>query len=112
MITPGPWKIEENEYSGSDWLIGTSSRNGKFYAVTTDNLPASEDAGSDAADDARLIAAAPELLAVCKELLQNFELVWRSDPHFTVEGYGSAVLPELFAQAHIAIDKAEGKESQ
>ncbi len=59
--TPGPWTIERNERGTSIKAIGP--------------LQAEEYAGSawlDVSDvDARLIAAAPDLLAVCQELEQS-----------------------------------------
>lgn len=78
--TPGPWSV------GDDQLV-----------VWSDVITVAEARRSRA--DARLIAAAPELLEVAKKLA-----AWESDP----DGYGGD-LAEIGCMARAAIAKAEGK---
>jgi hypothetical protein len=51
--TPGPWHCHE--------VVGVYAKDGKLVASVHTPI-------SDRSHDARLIAAAPELLSVCKEL--------------------------------------------
>jgi hypothetical protein len=71
--TPGPWSFMDT----SSWSLEQRSNGpssvchvGDFTIVTDD--PSYEFHGTDEAD-ARLIAAAPELLATCKLALDAFE---------------------------------------
>lgn len=83
--TPGPWKLSENrdyaiESVHGDFLIG-------HYEVTEDNE--SQDLAN-----ARLIAAAPDLLAALDEIFHDYEI--RGMPE------------ELNNRALAAIKKAKG----
>lgn len=53
MHTPGPWRIEDDEITAADNTV---------LGIIFTGWP----------DNARLMAAAPELLASCKELLPYF----------------------------------------
>ena len=71
--SPGPWIVEEGEYSGNNWLVGTlfvgndrETGDDIFVHITTDHIHASQLGYTRALDDARLIAAAPQLLEACK----------------------------------------------
>jgi hypothetical protein len=98
--TPGPWIIEQGDYSGRNWLIGSlylgldSVTNKEYWIhITTDHLHGSDLGGATALDDAHLIAAAPELL----EALENIVFEYQLD---------QAIVPEY---VRVAIAKAKGK---
>lgn len=76
--TPGPWFTRHNAKSAT---VGTAS--GCIVAKTTDA-------------DARLIAAAPELLAALKENVRKYESADSDEPPY-------------MERARAAIAKAEGK---
>lgn len=87
--TPGPWEIHpyadnEGDIHGGD---------GKLVCMMREGDTAPED---DWSADARLIAAAPELLAALKN-----HLPWREEP---VQGWGE------WEDAVNAINKAEGRD--
>lgn len=93
--TPGPWEIEEDE---NDYLVGPP-----------DTLVCLVDRHNQPKADARLIAAAPELLKACRvaEQMASIASDWNLDE---VEIDGEMVstyeLGELFAAA---IAKATGE---
>jgi hypothetical protein len=62
--TPGPWHVEPDEYQ---WLV-ISDCNYRYVALVGD-----KDRFADDAANARLIAAAPDLLAACERALGWFE---------------------------------------
>jgi hypothetical protein len=84
--TPGPWEArpDPNACSPDDWCVGISAQNIDNVAVCSEC-------------DARLIAAAPELLAALRH----------------IEGVAMAGeprdLPGIVQTARAAIAKAEGK---
>ena len=76
-ITQGPWRFDEQS--------GTVTARSQEFVCATNNR-----------DDARLIAAAPDLLEACKNALEHFRKHQHQlDPHYNA-----------FMQA---ITKAEGK---
>ncbi len=85
--TPGPWEVHELA-DGPSKTIGPL---GVFVAQTI--------GGNDTAN-ARLIAAAPDLLAACKETLQCCDAINQDD---------ADLLPsDTISQIEAAIAKAEG----
>ena len=83
--TPGPWKIEWGEDSSGPFVAEICSENGDHIVDTeSGNYPPYE-------ADARLIAAAPDLLAVCKRQLAMGEPF------------------SMHEAMRAAVDKAEGK---
>ena len=80
--TPGPWEL---------W--GTASPS---QVIAAENYFVAQTLGRNDEANARLIAAAPDLLVACKELLE----VWEEAPAY---GHASAV------KARAAIAKAEGE---
>lgn len=84
--TPGPWKYGGNLKTGGVAVTGTSGLICETLADITDDHRA----------NARLIAAAPELLEALKYLVETYPVV------FTSAGIN---------QAKIAIAKAEGRDT-
>lgn len=90
--TPGPWNLSANE-DGRTYVEASNDTADDIAALLMDH-----DQQQNAAN-ARLIAAAPDLLAACKAILARFEL----------EPAGS-VFPAAALQTDLraAIAKAEG----
>jgi hypothetical protein len=90
--TPGPWWIEnEKDSEGPREISDCYGRTAEVYGE-----------GSEGDANARLIAAAPELLAALKEAAQELSLVckWFDHPEQTTT--------ETLRRATSAIAKAEG----
>lgn len=106
--TPGPWSSHGcSVYQDSTWKDGTQS-GGRVIALAheqadVDGMPSDEDLAN-----ARLIAAAPELLAACRATLAYLgceaEELDREGKH-----NAAANTRELAAQLRAAIAKAEGR---
>lgn len=107
--TPGPWEATMREWGGDDhWFIQFEEGEKTVAAMNTPCLMY-----NNAEADARLIAAAPELLAAAKsifELLQTGALVrdTRGDIH---SDWAIKAVPTIraIANLNLAISKAEGK---
>ena len=93
MHTPGPWEVAQ--YADDVTMIENRAPTGYGYSLTqvARILPVSESAEANA----RLIAAAPDLLAALQELLADKYL---SDP----------INRDRMANARAAIARATGKE--
>lgn len=85
--TPGPWTSAESpmSFNGNLWFVSTDGPYGKVAETTN-------------AADARLIAAAPELLAALKRIIdgEGVDELWLAEN------------PGAVDTAHAAIMKAEG----
>lgn len=72
--TPGPWAVHEPIRSGRAYFrvrgtqLGSRFKIANVFFVHSDYEPAADAERAEAAANARLIAAAPELLATLKEL--------------------------------------------
>jgi hypothetical protein len=92
--TPGPWKVNATPHSSNqDWVVldsGTNGRNKRVCAVYSDNDEA----------DARLIAAAPELLEALIGLLDEVN---------DMSGRCGWMGNGFRAKAHAALAKARGE---
>jgi len=88
--TPGPWHVDAGDYK---YHIYYSREQSDHYFVDVDGNDDDE-----AKANARLIAAAPELLAALKALLFNAQHGNGLDAHYRAQG-----------EALAAIIKAEGK---
>ncbi len=88
--TPGPWIVNAHRTQGSAFVITTPLDNW---------VPASDDAAN-----ARLIAAAPELLAALKALAADYKAGADSGD----SGQWSADDQPVYQAAMVAIAKAEG----
>lgn len=68
--TPGPWKAYKMGAPISAWEVYATSHG---RAVPVSRLPKSGAGSGNAEVNARLIAAAPELLAACRSVLTHME---------------------------------------
>lgn len=86
--TPGPWKTGEMRLTKTSAMVHTiTAGNHHFCAV---------DGNEAATANARLIAAAPELLAACKAIIEEYD---------NAIGMMAQAIPSV----RQAIEKAEGK---
>lgn len=88
--TPTPWRTI---FTGTGWTVNYNGPDHHWLIATVNETPA---IGHHSAN-ARLIAAAPDLLAVCKEL---FNLLEEHEPIWYLKGH--------YNRASDAIAKAEG----
>jgi hypothetical protein len=95
--TLGPWEVRKNE----PWVIAKAY--GNMKSVVHLNLPIEQSEEQRA--NARLIAAAPDLLDVAKEA--NAELERLNDPR----GFVSMRQERIMEKARAAIAKATGGEA-
>lgn len=97
--TPGPWFYEEDDHA---WMLfgGNGIMPMQLAKCPKKGSPYAEYWPEEA--DARLIAAAPEFLEVCKELLR----CWHE------EGIHARAWDEATEDAERAIAKAEGKDKE
>lgn len=88
---PGPWEADDDYvvYDGTAIAIAQRTYEGEDYESDRDIWQA----------NARLIAAAPELAAVCRELVALFDDGWSADK-----------FSALARRATAALAKAEGKQ--
>lgn len=93
--TPGPWKIN------TDWYHIDAPRGLTVAAVFGSTGPHAAESKANA----KLIAAAPELLAACKAMLPIVDSHWDQGP--PGEGWQSQALKDLIAFCEAAIEKAE-----
>ena len=103
--TPGPWEWSENKWRGG-WS-GIDGADGEVLRPLHCNDGDTGDAWFEPGEsiseaDARLIAAAPDLLAACKAAWNEIDQTYdgTSPPQITVE---------IWNQIESAIKKAEGK---
>lgn len=92
-ITPGPWTIYAGPSDHSRLtIVGEYGESVGFVSKPYTRTQANASRHANAAANAYLIAAAPDLLGVCRELLDH------------------AAMPEpVFARLQSAIAKAEGR---
>lgn len=101
--TPGPWHLEEMGYNSSSYYIRGSSESGDRLTIgkgAVAHIPRSTVNPMEA--NARLIAAAPELLEALKAMI-DAERVYES-------GVRSSEELAALEKAHAAITKATGRE--
>ncbi len=94
--TPGPWEVGDGGVRGSEHTIYCSDRTGSAVAtVKFEPIDLTGRSPHERAANARLIAAAPDLLAACK-MVADIAVSW------------SPITPGDIAQVRAAIAKAEG----
>lgn len=118
MTTPGPWSVSDNR---GLHVIGAEC---EFGRPTVCNLPMqpSGEPCVDAKDDARLIAAAPDLLAVLKEAKDAIASAWAAlGDNLESQALGGKGIERVYAhdvqsqlraageRASVAIAKCESK---
>jgi uncharacterized protein YuzB (UPF0349 family) len=92
--TPGPWAVEWSEEWGGDGVTVAASEGPVAFRVLE--------------YDAALIAAAPELLAVCKNIAGDMQAILDGDDF---SGMSDAELFGVMLRSlNAAISKAEGRE--
>ena len=93
--TPAPWTAGETKFSQTALVKGIQDANGNYFAgVNSDEY---------AVANARLIAAAPELLEACKNIFDNLHIRSESNKHW------SSSDQVCFEQLQSCIAKAEGR---
>ena len=100
--TPGPWSLNPEKDDHDIPVIRVSGADGSSFAFIYENSRT----GQLNVDDARLIAAAPELLSACKASLSAISSLSRA----FATGYGpedeAAYVRSAIDQIHEAINKA------
>lgn len=98
--TPGPWQIQGEEIHSAEYVLGA------VYGIDDYS---EEDTEADA--NARLIAAAPELLQACQELIRAYveEYILREEVGLGDEEMEMAQA-RAARQARTAIAKARGQQ--
>lgn len=113
--TPGPWECVWSEDDGhvirmSSALGGANGYESHHCIEYQHGLyPDDGDQFKEAKANARLIAAAPDLLAALKALLSFHQVRWVQDEGPDGEGWKSTELTAAFDAADAAIAKAEGQ---
>lgn len=99
--TPGPWRLDNNiAYGWKTNPFSITVRKRGVHSTTVANIPAKQTISRDEAEaNARLIAAAPELLEALKDMLDGHE--------DACTGYGEGAADK----ARVAIAKATGGEA-
>lgn len=106
--TKGPWAASfGGEHSGFRWIVTTDYEGANEPHVATIEAPAEIDPniGSEAEANARLIAAAPELLEALRDMLSGWRYI--RETHGDLYGVG---WDRAQAKAEGAIAKTTGKE--
>jgi hypothetical protein len=77
--TPGPWTAKELHANYSGFVVLAENRPRKGYMARVDDK-----SGVFSEADARLIAAAPELLAACKRALAAIRTAIPGEPDYLI----------------------------
>ena len=99
--TPGPWAAFY-KYKYNEWHVSVPVSNSDMrLSIFPDGIPG--DTPEEAEGNARLIAAAPDLLAVCENIKKYLDFVSSGQPtHGTLER-------ELYYRLQAAIAAAKGE---
>lgn len=109
--TPGPWQFGEGNVEFR-WEVNSVSVDGSLWAAVADieanSLGSRKVTAEEARSNARLIAAAPEMLAALlaakDELISLYEEVYPSDES---DNHATAIIDKVIA----VINKARGMEA-
>ena len=101
--TPGPWRIGEIRHAGAYQLVQVDAQNGYICDVQAPILLGEFDEETREAN-ARLIAAAPEMLAALEAVQAYFV-----DGCWCTNGGGHSRAPCLLCIANASITKAKGR---
>jgi hypothetical protein len=97
--TPGPWVAEDNEIHAAGQMIAVALYNGHSDA---------EEAETES--NARLMAAAPEMLAALKGLMDGWTLPPTVNEYWLIQDGHDPTEARKICNAVLAIAKAEGKQ--
>lgn len=104
MITQGPWKWHKRKHSNTHFLANESETNDDFAIIDDGSAYGEYGAVIDVnGDNAKLIAAAPELLEALQELISGYE----DREHLGM--FDMLVHGDLIQKANAAINKALGE---
>ncbi len=110
--TPGPWKFQIGDsFSDTDYIVAQddeSKPEAERWVVLRWEKGPYRDKALEVAN-ARLIAAAPDLLDACKAALQAFEANAMAEPGTAEWLYAATLSAKATELAMAAIQKAEGK---
>lgn len=95
--TPGPWEIDEQDYGDELWFGGTGCGLVTVNGWSNGGRKDQPDEWAQLLTDARLIAAAPELLEALKGMVEHFWIA------------GSEAEWDAIQKATKTIAKAEGQ---
>jgi len=93
--TPGPWSVE---CLGEEYFLNTNHLYGVGSQVGTRRVAKVEGLGDESEANARLIAAAPDLLEACKTMLDCFKFI----PVEAVEEYNKVEAARKLLKAALA----------
>src|ERR1700755_2755817 len=105
--TPGPWTYR-NEADREEVWIGVAGQSIGMMVIATVQYGFTPPANLQQQANARLIAAAPDLLEAAKEWLRLHEQGMKSR-EAAVEMWGSGKVPRAMESLRAAITKAEGR---
>lgn len=103
--TPGPWKIwelQDRDYSVEIASVEAGCTVGAAYHINDDPVTPCDETMANA----RLIAAAPELLEACKKVLEHIKIIDKNRDFFNFDNDSGPILCRDKIEAAIA--KAEG----
>ena len=109
--TKGPWRVVENKIIGNEISVEASDLEDAIPITVIDCAGAM--GGNDNKADARLIAAAPELLDALNGLLAGLNLPVVNEPLSEIDKAREltrATCKHLIKKAQAAINKAEGRD--
>lgn len=110
--TPGPWSVGQQIGAGSLRIIAPKDTHGQFTVAETWDIPTPDGMEAEEAN-ARLIAAAPELLEALERLTEKVARandLQHSRKSRTIPTEDWSELYQLAAEARAAIAKAKGEE--
>ena len=99
--TPGPWVLKPARSIVGGWAVWAEYEPGKHCQVADiEPWPNDPDTAPESEANARLIAAAPDLLAACEALIDA--------DSYDLKSLLDDALPAIIEQARVAIAKAKG----
>lgn len=106
--TPGPWEVSEDDYGDELWFGGDGKGLVSVNGFSNGGCKDRPEEWQQLLADARLMAAAPELLDVAEMFQRQAKAVLQSDGlGFDLERYKTA-LEFIMPQIDAAIAKAKG----
>jgi hypothetical protein len=106
QFTPGPWCVEDPMAPESLWVVQAGKESYEWFAIAVCDMPDEDDhlfVSAEVHANARLIAAAPDLLAALQNLVSL-----QADAAFTPVDVWLARTSAHYSAAREAIAKATG----